>query len=85
MPSRSIKGLKVYLDLKRADPQGGGLIFYSQRAGGPYYRWQYEELRGGWLSSRVHAGDLIVTELVSAPWKEIPAALKSTLDSHYVE
>ena len=80
-----MKGLRVYLDLKRADPQGGGLIFYSQRAGGPYYRWRYEKLRGEWLSSRMHAGDLILTELVTAPWKELPGTLRITLDLHYVE
>ena len=80
-----MQGLRVYVDLKRADPRAGGLIFYSQRAGGPYYRWRYEELRGVWLCSRMHAGDLTVRELVSAPLKEIPAALKTTLDLHYVE
>ncbi|HET8671022.1 MAG TPA: hypothetical protein VFM05_10460 [Candidatus Saccharimonadales bacterium] len=78
-----MKGLRVYLDL--TDPQGRGLIFYSQREGGPYYRWRYEDLRGEWLCSRMHAGDLRVTELVSASWKEVPAALKTTLDLHYVE
>lgn len=80
-----MQGLRVYLDLKRADLQDGGLIFYSQRAGGPYYRWRYEELRGEWLCSRMHAGDLTLSDLVSAPWKDIPAALKTTLDQHYVE
>jgi hypothetical protein len=80
-----MKGLRVYFDRKRADLQGAGLIFYSQRAGGPYYRWRYEELRGEWLCSRMHAGDLTLTEFVAAPWKEIPAALKTTLDQHYVE
>jgi hypothetical protein len=80
-----MQGLRVYLDLKRADLQGGGLIFYSQRAGGPYYRWRYEELRGEWLCSRMHVGDLTPSDLVSAPWKDIPAALKTTLDQHYVE
>ena len=79
-----MKDLRVYLS-KRANPQGGGLIFYSQRAGGPCYRWRYEELRGEWLCSRMHAGDLTLTELVSAPWKDIPVLLKSTLDQHYVE
>ncbi|HZI87804.1 MAG TPA: hypothetical protein VFD48_13300 [Pyrinomonadaceae bacterium] len=79
-----MKGLRVYLDSTRADLQGGSLIFYSQRAGGPYYRWRYEEVRG-WLCSRMHAGDLTFTQLVSAPWKEIPAGLKTTLDQHYVE
>ena len=80
-----MKGLRVYLDPKRTDPRGRGLIFYSQRAGGPLYRWRYEELRREWLCSRMNAGDLILTELVSAPWKEVPAALKTTLDQHYVE
>ena len=84
MPSSSVKGLRIFVDLKRSDPQGG-LVFYSHLAGGPYYRWRYEELRGEWLFSRIHAADLVVTELVSASWKEIPAALKSTLDLHYVE
>ena len=80
-----MKGLRVFLDLKRAELQGPGLIFYSQRAGGPYYRWRYEELRGEWLCSRMHVGDLTLSDLVSAPWKDIPAALKTTLDQHYVE
>ena len=80
-----MKGLRIYLDLKRSDPQDGGLVFYSHLAGGPYYRWRYEELRGEWLCSRMHAGDLVVTELVSASWKDIPAGLKTTLDLHYVE
>ena len=80
-----MQGLRVYLDLKRADLLGGGLIFYTQRAGGPYYRWRYEELRGEWRCSRMHAYDLTLSDLVSAPWKDIPAALKTTLDQHYVE
>lgn len=80
-----MKGLRIYLDPRKSDPHTGGLIFYSQRAGGPCYRWRYEELRGKWLCSRMHAGDLSLTELISAPWKEIPAALRTTLDQHYVE
>ena len=80
-----MKGLRVYFDLRGADPQGEDLIFYSHLAGGPYYRWRYEELHGEWRCSRMHAGDLVVTELVSAPWKEVPAGLRTTLDLHYVE
>ena len=79
-----MKGLRVYLS-NRANPLGGGHIFYSQREGGPYYRWRYDELRGEWLCSRIHGVDLSLTELVSAPWKDIPALLKTTLDQHYVE
>ena len=76
-----MNGLRVYVDLKRPDPRCA--VFYTRRAGGPYYRWQYEELRGQWLGSRMHAFEL--TELVSAPWKEVPAALRSSLDEHYVD
>ena len=79
-----MKGLRLYFS-QRANLHGEGHIFYSQRAGGPCYRWRYEELRGEWRFSRMHASDLTLTELVSAAWKEIPAALKTTLHQHYVE
>ena len=80
-----MRGVRIYLNLKRTDPVGGGSIFYSQLAGGPYYRWRFEECCGEWRCSRMHAGDLTLTQRVSAPWKEIPVALKVTLDEHYVE
>ena len=76
-------GLRVYSDLKRTDALCG--VFYTRRAGGPYYRWRYEELRGQWLGYRMHAFELLVMELVSTPWKEVPTALKSSLDGHYVD
>lgn len=78
-----MNGLRVYIDQKRSDTHCG--VFYTRRAGGPYYRWQYEELRNQWLSSRMRGFELPVTELVSASWKEVPAALKSSLDGHYVD
>jgi hypothetical protein len=78
-----MNGLRVYIDLKSGETWRA--VFYTRRAGGPYYRWRYEELRREWLASRMHACELPLTELVSAPWKEIPAALKSSLEGHYVE
>lgn len=78
-----MNGLRIYIDLNRPDTRCE--VFYTRRAGGPFYRWRYEELRGQWLGSRMRAFELPVTELVSAPWKEVPAALKSSLDEHYVE
>jgi hypothetical protein len=81
----SMNGLRVYIHQKTAGTWCVDSIFYSRRGGGPYYRWRYEELRGCWLSSRVPAVELSVTELVSAPWKEVPAALKIRLDEHYVD
>ena len=80
-----MQGLRVYVNPTRVDPWCGGAIFYTRRAGGPYYRWRYEELRGQWLGSRMHACELPVIDLVSTPWKEVPTALKSSLDEHYVD
>ena len=80
-----MNGLRVYIDPKRPGRWSPDPIFYSRRGGGPYYKWRYEELRGCWLSSRVPAFELLGSELVSAPWKEVPAALKSRLDEHYVD
>ncbi len=82
---RSMNGLRVYVDLKRSDPWWGDAVFYTRRAGGPYYRWRYEEILGRWLGSRMHVADLTIAELVSAPWKRIPAALKRSLSEHYVD
>ena len=78
-----MNGLRVYIDQKKRGTWCA--VFYSRRAGGPYYRWRYEDLRGQWLGSRMHASELPVTELVAAPWKEVPAALKASLDGHYVD
>jgi hypothetical protein len=78
-----MNNLRVYIDSKRPDTLFA--VFYTRREGGPYYRWRYEELRGRWLGSRMHAFELPVIELVSTPWKEVPSALKSSLDEHYID
>lgn len=78
-----MNGLTVYMDLKTCHSLCA--VFYTRRAGGPYYRWQYEELRGKWLGSRMRAFELLVMQFVSTPWKELPTALKSSLDEHYVD
>ncbi len=78
-----MNGVRVFTDLKSRDTWCA--VFYTRREGGPYYRWLYEEHRGRWLGSRMHAYELPVTELVLAPWSDIPAALKSSLDGHYVD
>ena len=78
-----MNGLRVYIDLKKSDTLRA--VFYTRRGDGPYYRWRYEELRGQWLGSRMRAGELPVIELVSTPWKDVPTALKSSLDEHYID
>jgi hypothetical protein len=83
--SRSMNGLRIYIDLRRPDTSRADPVFYTRRAGGPYYRWRYEELRGQWLGSRMKPYDLTVMELVSAPWKGIPPALRTSIDEHYID
>lgn len=78
-------GLRVYMDVEAVDIRNAGLIFYSRRAGGPYYRWRYETSRGQWLGSRMHALELAATELIVAPWKGVPTSLKSSLHEHYLD
>ena len=78
-----MNGLRIYIDQKSPDTLSA--IFYTRRESGPYYRWRYEELRGRWLSCRMRAFELPVIELASTSWKEVPTALKSSLDLHYVD
>ena len=78
-----MNGLTVYIDMKKSDTLCA--IFYTRREGGPYYRWKYEEVRGKWLGSRMRAFELPVMELVTTPWKEVPIALRSSLNEHYVD
>ena len=78
-----MNGLTVYVELNRSDTLRA--VFYTRRAGGPYYCWRYEEQRGKWLGSRMRTVELPVMELVSTPWKDIPTALKSSLNEQYVD
>lgn len=78
-------GLRVYRNLQKSATHSAGRIFYTRRAGGPYYRWSYEELRGQWLPSRLHATDMESMELVHARWNNVPPALKSRLSEHYMD
>lgn len=78
-----MNGLRVYIDLKRRDTLSA--VFYTKRASGPYYRWRYEEVRGQWQGSRMRTVELPTIELVATPWKEVPTALKSTLNEHYID
>ena len=78
-----MNGLMIYVDLKKSDMLSA--VFYTRRAGGPYYSWRYEELRGKWLGSRMRALELPIRKLISTSWKDVPTALKSSLDEHYVD
>jgi len=80
-----MNGLRTYIDKNGAGKRCADPVFYTRREGGPYYRWQYEELHRRWLGSRIHSFDFPVTELVPAAWKELPAGLQARLGEHYVD
>ncbi len=80
-----MKGLRIYFDPESTEIRTPDVTFYSRRAGGPYYRWRYEEIRGQWLASRINVLELPSKEFRVAPWKGVPESLKSTLNEHYLE
>lgn len=82
---RKMNGLRMYTRAMNADSSGGGLVFYSRRGSGPYYRWSYEEKLGAWCSARMHADDLSLEELCAASWKGVPPTLQVRLGEHYLE
>jgi hypothetical protein len=80
-----MNGLRIYFSPVGTDTLGGQRMFYSRRAGGPYYCWFYEEAREQWRCSRVHLPDLTLKALCVANWKAVPTALQTRLGEHYLE
>ncbi|HKZ77142.1 MAG TPA: hypothetical protein VJ124_02380 [Pyrinomonadaceae bacterium] len=80
-----MNGLRLYIKPISANGVVGKKVFYSRRAGGPYYRWFFEEKLGRWQGLRMHACDLTLGELSLACWKAVPLALQVRLNEHYME
>jgi hypothetical protein len=80
-----MNGLRVYFHPVGTDTTYGQRLFYSRRAGGPYYRWLYVESLGQWCSARVHLPELTLKALCIANWKAVPTALQTKLGEHYLE
>lgn len=74
-----MRGLRVYIIV------GEAMIFYSQRDGGPYYRWRFAEEAKSWRCSRVRPNELDHKELYFVVWKSLPKTLCQTLDGHYLD
>jgi hypothetical protein len=79
-----MNGVRIYINPEVAAP-GSEEVFYSHRAGGPYYRWYYEEELEQWRFIRMHLVDFSPESLCSWRWKHIPAALQGRLKEHYQE
>ncbi len=58
-------------------------IFYSRFAGGPYYRWSFEQSLGKWRGARVNPNDFALKSLSASSWKSVPDALQTRIGEHY--
>lgn len=79
-----MNGLRIFIDEKTIE-EAGDQVFYSRRSEGPYYRWCYEQEPNKWRAARVHGSHLATDNLSLWRWKDVPAALKTSLIDHYAE
>ncbi len=77
--------LRIYINPEVSSLHSGPAVFFSRRADGPYYRWQYEEQLGDWHFSRMHMPDLTPSALRQAGWNTVPPSLKTRLGEHYLD
>ena len=77
--------LRVHTDRANAGAPGAGEVFYSQRAGGPHYRWRLDESGlGRWRFTRLHPAEWRPKALYHVDEKDMPAALQARLVEHYL-
>ena len=77
--------LRVYINPAVAGTSDGRGVFYTRRAGGPYYRWRYEEEAGAWRAARVGLSNQTLRALDVSNWQTVPAALQAKLLKHYLD
>lgn len=78
-----MNALRMFIRMDKESEEAN--VFYSQRSGGPLYRWRYENHLARWNVSRVDASTWNSQELCVAPWYSIPQELKHQLSEHYLE
>ncbi|MFL6284990.1 MAG: hypothetical protein ACJ74Q_17755 [Pyrinomonadaceae bacterium] len=77
--------LRIYTDRVSAGTHDAGGVFYSQRAGGPHYRWRLDEKGlGQWCFTRLHPAEWCPQILFHVNEKDVPAALQARLAEHYI-
>jgi hypothetical protein len=77
--------LRIYTDRVSAGTHDAGGVFYSQRAGGPHYRWRLDEKGlGQWCFTRLHPAEWYPQILFYVNEKDVPAALQARLAEHYI-
>jgi len=77
--------LRVHTNNVNAGTSGAGGVFYTQRAGGPHYRWQLDENGPGrWRFTRLHPAEWNPRVLSHLNQTDVPAALQARLAEHYM-
>ena len=77
--------LRVYTDRADGDALDPFGVFYSQRAGGPHYRWRLDdEGLGSWRFTRLRPAEWNPKVLSQLSQTEMPAALLERLANHYM-
>jgi len=77
--------LRVYTDRVSAGAPGAGGVFYSQRAGGPHYRWWLDgKSPGRWRFTRLRPAEWNPKVLSHSSEKEMPSALQARIAEHYM-
>jgi hypothetical protein len=75
--------LRVHTNQAEAGTLTAERVFYSQRTGGPRYRWRDEEGLGRWRFTRLRPAEWKPERLFTLQEKDIPAALQARLAEHY--
>jgi hypothetical protein len=77
--------LRVYTDSMSVGTPNAGRVFYSQRAGGPHYRWWCDEQGlGPWRFTRLHPAEWNPKLLTHSNQTDVPVALQARLAEHYM-
>lgn len=80
-----MRDLRVYIGAPDDKASDWPAAFYSRRAGGPIYRWLFEEESGRWRYARIDLTGQNVRLLSIAQWNTVPATLQAELWEHYLE
>ncbi|MFL6285801.1 MAG: hypothetical protein ACJ74Q_21895 [Pyrinomonadaceae bacterium] len=77
--------LRIYTDRVSAGTHDAGGVFYSQRAGGPHYRWLLDKSGPGrWRFTRLHPSEWHPKVLSYFNEEDMPAALQARIAEHYM-
>jgi hypothetical protein len=75
--------LRVYTNQVNAGTLIAEREFYSQRSGGPHYRWRDEKGLGQWRFTRLRPAEWRPRILFPLREEDMPAALQARLVDHY--